>query len=219
MNYRKVYMNIINNAKKQKRSKKDGVYYEKHHILPKSIYPLWAKRKSNLVLLTAREHFFCHQLLTKIYPNSKGMILCLSFFCNNSRNREYKISSKEFERIKILISKTRKGAPSKNKGKKLSEEQKRKISETLRKKFSKSKIDNKGKIDKRTLPRSEEYRKKMSEIKKKQPHKGGIKKGTYHHSEKTKKLLGKNKGKHWFTNGKENILSFECPIGYWAGMV
>ena len=44
MNYRKVYIDIINKAKKDNRSKKNG-YYEKHHILPKSIYPLWAKKE------------------------------------------------------------------------------------------------------------------------------------------------------------------------------
>ena len=40
MNYRKAYMKITNYAKAQNRSKKNGNYYEKHHILPKSIYPL-----------------------------------------------------------------------------------------------------------------------------------------------------------------------------------
>lgn len=71
MNYRHVYMCIIAHAKAENRKKCDGNYYEMHHILPKSMFPLWAKKKSNLVLLTAREHFFCHQLLTKIYPNIK----------------------------------------------------------------------------------------------------------------------------------------------------
>ena len=41
-----------------------GEYYERHHIIPKSmggddIYP-------NLVLLTAREHFICHALLWRM---------------------------------------------------------------------------------------------------------------------------------------------------------
>ena len=34
MNYRKVYIDIINKAKKDNRSKKNG-YYKKHHILHK----------------------------------------------------------------------------------------------------------------------------------------------------------------------------------------
>ena len=61
-------MNIITNAKSQNR-KRGEHYYESHHILPKSLYPLWSNNKHNLVLLTAREHFVCHLLLTKIFPS------------------------------------------------------------------------------------------------------------------------------------------------------
>lgn len=103
MNYRKIYMKIINYAKTQNRSKKDGNYYERHHILPKSIYPLWAKRKSNLVLLTAREHFFVHLLLVKIFKNDKEkyrkMVYAVSKFTANPHS-DYKISSREYENLK-----------------------------------------------------------------------------------------------------------------------
>lgn len=103
MNYRKAYMKIINYAKAQNRSKKNGNYYEKHHILPKSIYPLWKNRKSNLVLLTAREHFFVHLLLVKIFKNDKEkyrkMVYAVSKFTTNPHN-DYKISSREYERLK-----------------------------------------------------------------------------------------------------------------------
>lgn len=72
MNYRHVYMLIIEHAKSEEklgiRAKGNGNYYEAHHILPRSLFPLWENRKSNIVLLTFREHFFCHQLLSKIYP-------------------------------------------------------------------------------------------------------------------------------------------------------
>lgn len=79
MNYRLVYMRIVSHAKQEMNlglrprnpwEKKEfpNQYFEFHHILPKSLYPKWIKRKSNMVALTAREHFFCHQLLTKIYP-------------------------------------------------------------------------------------------------------------------------------------------------------
>lgn len=70
MNYRHVYCVIISHAKSEEklglRKKGNGTYYEAHHILPKSLFPLWENRKSNLVLLTARERLFCHQLLIKI---------------------------------------------------------------------------------------------------------------------------------------------------------
>lgn len=72
MNYRHIYCKIISYAKSQEklglRKKGNGEYYERHHILPKSLFPLWVNDKRNLVLLTAREHFFCHKLLYKIFP-------------------------------------------------------------------------------------------------------------------------------------------------------
>lgn len=75
MNYRHIYMLIIEHAKSEEklglRKKGNGEYYESHHILPKSMFPLWAKEKRNLVLLTSREHLFVHKLLFKIYKNSQ----------------------------------------------------------------------------------------------------------------------------------------------------
>ena len=103
MDYRKTYIKIINNAKKQNRSKSNE-YFELHHILPKSLFPLWKNRKSNKVLLTAREHFFCHQLLTKIYPSSSMTYALIKFY--NLPNSNYKYTnSKEYERLKIALSK------------------------------------------------------------------------------------------------------------------
>ena len=104
MKYRRIYMQIISAAKSEQlqglRKKGNGNYYEAHHILPRSLFPNWIKRKSNIVLLTAREHFFCHQLLTKIFP-SKQMAYALWAFCNRP-NADYKITSREYERIKTL---------------------------------------------------------------------------------------------------------------------
>ena len=87
MNYRKVYMAIIAKAIKENRKKlsKDAenyAYYEAHHILPKSLFPAWKKRKSNIVLLTAREHFFVHQLLAKIYPHSNMIFALMRLSCD-----------------------------------------------------------------------------------------------------------------------------------------
>ena len=67
------YLQIVNEAllAKRRRHRKDDsryVYYEQHHILPKSLYPDYAKDKANLVLLTAEEHFECHKLLVEIFP-------------------------------------------------------------------------------------------------------------------------------------------------------
>ena len=123
MNYRHVYMLIIEHAKKEvklglrprnQRQKKNFPiqYFEFHHILPKSLFPLWVKRKSNIVPLTAREHFFCHQLLTKIYPTT-SMIYALFLLCNCKQYSYIRITSREYESLRknfgLVISKKLKG--------------------------------------------------------------------------------------------------------------
>lgn len=50
----------------RKANKQQGMYYEQHHILPRSLNG--ANTKNNLVLLTGKEHFICHWLLVKMYP-------------------------------------------------------------------------------------------------------------------------------------------------------
>jgi hypothetical protein len=59
------------------------MYYESHHILPKSLYPEYKNLKehpSNGVLLIAREHFICHILLMKHYKklNNKNAYIKMS---------------------------------------------------------------------------------------------------------------------------------------------
>ncbi len=66
--YKTYYYNIINNAKSQERIKlnhdnSDYIYYENHHIVPKSMGG--SNKSCNLVLLTAREHIVAHMILTK----------------------------------------------------------------------------------------------------------------------------------------------------------
>lgn len=115
MNYRHVYMLIVEHAKsemksglrpKNQRDKKNfqSQYFEMHHVLPRSLYPNWVKRKSNIVALTAREHFFCHKLLTKIYPCDKMEYALFAFFMIQS-NGERQISLRDYENLRILASK------------------------------------------------------------------------------------------------------------------
>lgn len=126
MNYRHIYCKIISYAKSQNRHKGDGNYYERHHILPKSLFPLWKNRKSNIVLLTAREHFFCHQLLIKIYSCDK-MFYALHSFVSRP-NADYKITSREYEKLKKEFSEKMKGHTP-NLGRHWTEEQRKHISE------------------------------------------------------------------------------------------
>ena len=55
-----------------------GGYYEKHHIVPRSMGG--SNKKSNLVDLTAREHYVCHRLLTKMVQDPEIMRKAWSAF-------------------------------------------------------------------------------------------------------------------------------------------
>lgn len=120
-------------SKSEKRTSKfKDLYFEFHHVLPKSLFPKWEHKQSNVVALTAREHFFCHQLLHKIYPGYQmaGALWRLS----NDKN--HKLTSKEYARIKEIFSKEqaikKQGCIPWNKGKTgvYTEEQIKRFSET-----------------------------------------------------------------------------------------
>lgn len=72
LNYERIYNQLIQKRKSFPLYKKDG-YCEQHHIKPKSLGG--SNEKSNLVNLTAREHFIAHCLLVKIAErkNDKNM--------------------------------------------------------------------------------------------------------------------------------------------------
>ena len=70
MNHQKIYDDIIENAKNQNRSRYDGNYYEDHYIVPHCIGGSGVPE--NRILLTAREHFVCHKLLTYIFKSGMG---------------------------------------------------------------------------------------------------------------------------------------------------
>lgn len=94
---------IIEHAK----SRTISGYTEKHHIIPKSLGG--TNKKDNLVALTAREHFICHWLLTKMVHTTKHKYqMTNAFSCmlyrENKFHKRYKINSRTFENIKKNIS-------------------------------------------------------------------------------------------------------------------
>jgi hypothetical protein len=94
MNYQKIYNQIIERAKSNIR---EG-YLERHHIVPKSLGG--TDDGSNLVLLTAREHYLCHWLLAK-QTNDKRMWLAFSMMSVSSDKHQRIKSGRVFERAKI----------------------------------------------------------------------------------------------------------------------
>jgi hypothetical protein len=72
--YSRWYFSIIENAKLSNRNKNDGKYYEVHHILPKSIFKEFKNIKKypwNGILLTLKEHYIVHILLSKMFINNQ----------------------------------------------------------------------------------------------------------------------------------------------------
>ncbi len=93
--YTKWYFNIIKTAQ----ARIDLVdYHESHHIIPKCLGG--SNDKINLVKLTAKEHFICHLLLTKM-SNETGLKFALvSMTLANSNQTRYKITSSIYEIVK-----------------------------------------------------------------------------------------------------------------------
>ena len=97
--YTKWYNNIIDFSK-------DRVitgYTENHHIIPKSFGG--TDIKSNIATLTAREHFICHLLLTKMVDGTQQRkAIHAAWAMGNLKGpgqQRYKISSKIYEGLKI----------------------------------------------------------------------------------------------------------------------
>lgn len=93
--YTKWYYNIINN------SVKESPYLEKHHIIPKSLGG--DNSKNNLVSLTAKQHFICHLLLTKMTEGKDQSKMQMaawamaSLHSNRHNNNRYKVNSRTFQ--------------------------------------------------------------------------------------------------------------------------
>jgi hypothetical protein len=106
MNYQRIYNEIINNAKNRMLNKNTLDYYtELHHIVPRCLNG--NNIKSNLVLLTGREHYLCHWLLWKSNPNNNSLLLAYHKMVYQKRTyqeRNFKISSKQYELLKIANS-------------------------------------------------------------------------------------------------------------------
>lgn len=136
MNYLKIYKQIIKNAKQQHRKKTSPkndnyVYYENHHIIPKCLCQnkIWKNFKNNLVLLTIKEHYICHILLTKIFPQNKNLLYACWWMsqCKNIKFLHY--LKKQYSLIQSIR------ASNIFKGKKPSKEQIHKGVETRLKKY------------------------------------------------------------------------------------
>ena len=80
-------------------------YVEQHHILPASLGG--SKKKDNLVFLTAREHFICHWLLTKMCSGQYKIKMAYAFnrmlhcYSPNQSNNRYTPNPRLYALLKI----------------------------------------------------------------------------------------------------------------------
>jgi hypothetical protein len=130
--YTKWYNSIIKNARL--REPLEG-YKERHHIIPKSLGG--TDDATNLVTLSAKEHFICHLLLTKMTVGSerKSMLHAAWGMANlhePTRQQRYKINSNTYstlrENLAKMLSETTTGRVGANKGRETSPEWRAKLS-------------------------------------------------------------------------------------------
>ena len=108
MNYEKIYYSVIRKGLERGLDKKlFDVYLEKHHIVPKCVGG--TNDESNLVLLTAKEHYICHLLLTKMYPTSKGLWVAMDRLMHGNKKfiSELHVSAKTTEYYKMKANEER----------------------------------------------------------------------------------------------------------------
>lgn len=219
---RKEYARVISFAKSQNRSKKDGNYYERHHILPKSIYPKWINKQSNLVLLTYEEHKLAHKYLCKIYgaPMISAYLYFFDFMTEDEKieARELKSLSmkgkkKDFDSIVLSAAKRRK-SQFRVRGK-WNQSELPGFEEAVQKKWLELQ-DEKRKIESGELVKKWFNNGKISKFCYYKPDnscvEGKLKRRRYELSEKAKQNISKRQeGKICWNNGKIEIRSKTCP--------
>jgi hypothetical protein len=165
--YSKTYCLLMNKA--TQRANLTG-YTERHHIVPRSFGG--TNHASNLVVLTAREHYIAHALLWKMnFEGKYGQKMSYAFntFISkmqasnhknyNNNHNSYKINSRVFESFRkhyaALMSEQMTGTGNYFYGKKHSEETKRLIGEKSKQKIFKRGPENPQWGKKRTLSAAE----------------------------------------------------------------
>jgi hypothetical protein len=98
MDYKKIYSALC--IKSFNRIHTEEIY-EKHHIIPKCMGG--SDNVDNIAILTPKEHFIAHKLLCEIYPDNPKLSYALWAMMNLNnkyQNRNYTISSREYDRLR-----------------------------------------------------------------------------------------------------------------------
>jgi hypothetical protein len=105
--YTKWYCSIVSRAQLRASTRKSAKeilgYTEKHHILPKSFKMGGEKDKLNYAYLSAEEHLVCHLLLAKMFAGEFKVKMCFALhsMCRvMKRNKQLKLTSWEYKKLK-----------------------------------------------------------------------------------------------------------------------
>jgi hypothetical protein len=103
--YSKIYHSII----RQAQERVTVGYIERHHIIPRCLGG--TNDASNIVKLTAREHFICHRLLIKMVDGSlkNKMVYAAWQQSRPSKNKSLKITSRTYDMLKRQLAESMKG--------------------------------------------------------------------------------------------------------------
>jgi len=110
-----------------------NAYTETHHIIPRCMHG--TNNKNNLVSLTAREHYVAHILLWKMnfeHPYSRKLTYAanaMMMTLNPGQSRDYKITSRIYEKLRSELAELQTGEGNHFYGKKHSAETKQKFAE------------------------------------------------------------------------------------------
>jgi len=94
MNYLKLYESLCAKGKLER----DLKYKESHHILPKCLGG--SDSFDNLTVLSAKEHYLAHRLLTKIYSDNPKILHAYSMLSVDSLRTKRKYTSKQYQNMK-----------------------------------------------------------------------------------------------------------------------
>jgi hypothetical protein len=158
--YYQWYFSIIENAKSRE---VPLTYTEKHHIIPRSLGG--NDTEENLVILTAREHFICHILLTK-FTKDQAYYKMVYASLGMRRTRDYQhryINARLYETIKQESARMQ---SERFKGKKLSDEHRAKISAGLTGRINSPETIKKRAESLRGKKLSDEQKQRLSEAQK-----------------------------------------------------
>ena len=166
--YFKIYFQIVERA----RGRSLNCYAEKHHIVPRSLGGL--DDDENIAVLTAREHFICHLLLTRMtFGSDRQKMTLAAWTMARTRKAKTKISARTYERLRIESADILRGKHTGRFRGPHSLEHKRKISEARKRFYEEPENREKARKKSTGIKHSEQTKALMSEQRKGKKYKPG----------------------------------------------